>query len=101
MKKENEESVDEVENSTVPLAEKGYSSRKFGGKVGVCHRTVLLIIKKRNINQPKNRGGRPRDLSDSDARLMERSLRKNESKTPKAAVLALNKKVSDGQHVEH
>ena len=68
-----------VENSIVALAEKGYSSRKIGGKVGLCHRNVHSIIKNKkiNINQPKNRGGRPRGLSGGDARLIEHSLRKN------------------------
>ena len=57
----------ELENSILTLAEKVYSSRKISEKVPYS----TFNNKKRNINQPKNRSGRPRALS--DGRLMERS----------------------------
>ena len=39
----------EVENSIVALAEKGYSSRKIDGKVGVCNRTVPALNSIENL----------------------------------------------------
>lgn len=85
----------QVENEILRLSESGYSSRNIAVKLKICHRTVNLVRKRRNFNEPMSRGGRPRLLSDGDARLVERLMMTKNAKTPKIAAEALNKAVSD------
>lgn len=85
----------ELENSVVVLTEKGHSTRKIAEKLNIGQSTVVKVQKRKNIVRAPNVGGRPRQLSDADARLMEREMRKDSSITPKQAADALNKNVSE------
>lgn len=85
----------DVENSIVALTNQGYSSRKIAKRLKVCHRTVLLAQKRRQCNPARNAGGRPRVMSNGDARVIERMIKSREARTPMAAAKAINKDVSE------
>lgn len=84
-----------LENEIVRLSENGDSCRNIAKKLNVCHRTVSLVRKRRNLIVATSKGGRPRLLSDGDARLVERNLATKSFRTPKEAAKILNKSVSD------
>lgn len=85
----------ELENQIVVLTEKGQSAREIAKTLKICHSTVLCVRKRRNAKSINVTKGRPRLLTDGDARLMERLMRSKDTKTPKLAAKAINKNVSE------
>lgn len=69
----------EVKNNVVVVVEKGYSSRK-----------IMSSNSTFNYKKDERTDGRPRSLSYGGTSLMERMLRENKVKAPKAATMALN-----------
>lgn len=85
----------DLENRIVVLLQKKESTRKIAEKTGVGKSTVIAVRKRNNLESPGDFGGRPRMLTDSDARQMERLLRKSSKLTPQEATLAINKPTSE------
>lgn len=85
----------ELENKIVNLIENGQSCRKIAKSLNVAPSTVVIVRKRRNLMSSSATNGRPRLLTDADARHIERLMRKNDTKTPKLAAKAINKNVSE------
>lgn len=85
----------DIENSIISMSAKGHSSREIAQKLSLCHRTVLMVRKRKKVEMVKNKGGRPKLLTDGDARLMERLMTSKDAKTPKAAAKIVGKNVSE------
>lgn len=83
----------DLENKIISLIQNGLSCRETAKKVNLCHRTVSLVCKRRNVAISHSSRGRPKLLTDSDARLVERLMITKAAKTPKKAAEALNKNV--------
>lgn len=84
----------ELENSVVTLTNNGLSSREIAKKLKICHSTVLCVQKKRDVKPHSIVRGRKRLLTDGDARVMERLMRRKDSLTPKLAAEQINMDVS-------
>lgn len=84
-----------LENQIVNLTENGLSCRQIAKSLNVAPSTVVSVRKRRNLKSRSTANGRPRLLTDADARHIERLMRKSDTKTPKLAAKAINKSVSD------
>lgn len=84
----------DVEDKVIVLIKNGYSARKIAEKLNISRQTVINVKKRQNIVQVVNAGGRPRKLTDGDARAVERLLRKNECRTPREAAAKLELQAS-------
>lgn len=84
-----------LENQVVDMTYNNYSAREIAKKLGICHRTVLQVKKRKNISPQAVKKSRPCLLSERDARTMERLLSSRQVKTPKQAAAAINKPVSE------
>lgn len=86
---------DITENQIIEMTENKDSARKIARTLGICHRTVLQVRKRRNIDAPEVKKSRPNLLTNRDARAMERLMTNKQVKTPKQAAAAINKPVSE------
>ena len=86
---------DLLENQVVIMTNNNYSARQIVKKLGICHRTVLQVRKRKNLSTPDGEKGRLCLLPQRDARLMERLLTSKQVKTPKYAAAAIDKPVSE------
>lgn len=77
------------------MTHKSVSARQIAKTLGICHRTVLQVRKRRNISAPAPPKSRPRLLSNRDARAMEHLMISKPKTTPKEAAIAINKSVSE------
>lgn len=84
-----------VEQTVITLSNQGLSTRKIAERVQISHRTVQLIRKRNQCTPAINTGGRPRLISDGNARLIERRIKNNKKLTPKAAAKDLNLNASE------
>ena len=85
----------DLENEVVQLLHQGYSCRQIAKRKNLCSATVSNIKKRRNVSVPNLKGGRPRKLSDRDARKMYRLMHNKRTGTPILASKAINKCVSE------
>lgn len=84
----------DIENNVINLLQNNYSCRKIAEKLNLSKSTVNDIKKRQNVACNNNQGGRPRLLSDGDARQIERLLHNKDTKTPKNAAKSIGKDVS-------
>ena len=85
----------DLENEVVQLLHQGYSCRQITKRKNLCSATVSRIKRRRNVSVPFLKGGRPRKLSDRDARKMYRLMHNKLTGTPILASKAINKCVSE------
>ena len=84
----------DIGKSVINLLQNNYSCPKNAEKLNLSKSTVNDIKKRRNVACKNNQGGRPRLLSDGDARQIERLLHNKDIKIPENAVKRFGKDVS-------
>lgn len=85
----------EVEQTVVILTKNGVSTREIAKQLKLAVSTVVAVRNRRKVIPVSNVGGRPRLLTNADARQMVRRLAIDDIKTPKEAAIAINKEVSE------
>ena len=72
-----------------------YSARQIAKNLGICHRTVLQVRRRKNFEHTRWKKGRSCLLSERDARAKEILLTSKQVEIPKQAAAAIGKTVSE------
>lgn len=80
----------EVQHQIIDLLKKGESIRKIAKKFEVSHMAVQRLRKNLPDAVPSNKGGRPRKISDRDARHLANLVTSSKAVTPKEALKMLD-----------
>ena len=84
-----------IVSRVVFLLKSGESSREISKLLNISQKSVINIKKYKNVEVPPPKLGRPRLLTNADARRMERKLRSCASKTPKQVARDIEIPVSE------
>lgn len=83
------------QNKIIEMTKSIQSVREIARTLGICHRTVLQVRKRKNISGEGAQKSRKSLLTERDAWAMEHLLVTKEAKTPNQAADAINKPVSE------
>lgn len=86
---------DNLENQIIEMTKNNDTAHKIAKILGICHRSVLQVRKRRNVDAPEVQKSRPRLVTNRDARAMEHLMMTKQLSTPKEAAAALNIPVSE------